>query len=119
MKVRCIKLVDFRGASVERSTWAKIGCVYHVLSIWIEPGRTRLRLVGEDPKPTLFAPEMFEVVSSVIPSAWVIGSPKPGCLSLEPEAWNAAGFWERFFDQEQEAIASFEEERAKIVACDP
>ena len=46
-------------------------------------------------------------------------SPKPGCISFSPEAWSKAGFWEQFFDREPEAVAVFEEERAKIVAADP
>ena len=119
MKVRCIKLLDSTGRSVERSTWAKIGGVYHVLGVWVEPGQTRLRLVGDEPTPALFEPEMFEVVSSVVPPTWVATSPKPGCLSFEPEAWSSAGFWERFFDGEPEAVATFAEQRAKIVAADP
>ena len=119
MKVRCIKLLDSRSRPVERSAWAKLGSVYHVLTVWVEPGQTRLRLVGEEQTPALFEPEMFEVVSSAIPPTWVVTSPKPGCLSLAPEAWSGAGFWERFFDGEAEAVARFQEYRAKIVAADP
>jgi hypothetical protein len=119
MKVRCLKLLDARSRPVEHSTWAKIGSVYHVLSVWVEPDQAGLRLVGEEPTPALFEPEMFEVVSTVIPPTWVITSPKPGCLSFAPDAWNATGFWEKFFDGEPEAVASFNEERAKIIAADP
>jgi hypothetical protein len=119
MKVRCIKLLDSTGRPAERSPWAKVGSVYQVLSIWIEPARTWLRLVGEEPTPALFEPEMFEVVSSAIPPSWVATSPKPGCLSLAPEPWSSPGFWERFFDCEAEAVAVFEEQKAKIVAADP
>jgi hypothetical protein len=118
VKVRCIKLLS-RGRPAERSGWAKIGGVYHVLELWVEPGRAMLRLVGEQPTPALFEPEMFEVVSSAIPPTWAVTSPKPGCLSFAPEAWSGAGFWERFFDGEPEAVDVFEEQRAKIVAADP
>jgi hypothetical protein len=119
MKVRCIKLLDSRGRPVGRSAWAKIGSVYHVLSVWAEPGHTGLRLVGEESTPAIFEPEMFEVVSPKIPPTWVITSPKPGCLSLEPQAWSGVGFWERFFDGDPDAIAVFKEEQSKIVAADP
>jgi len=119
MKVRCVKLLDWQKKSVDRSAWAKIGGIYHVLSIWIEPGQTGLRLVGEEPTPTLFEPEMFEVVSPKIPPTWVVTSPKAGCLSLAPEAWGGAGFWERFFDGEPEALTAFKEEQTKIIAADP
>ena len=119
MKVRCVKLLDARGRPTERSAWAKVGSVYQVLCVWAEPGQTSLRLVGEGRTPALFEPEMFEVISTRIPPTWVIASPRPGCLSIGPDAWNAAGFWERFFDAEPEAVATFDEERAKIIAADP
>jgi hypothetical protein len=118
MKVRCIQLLDSTSQPVERSAWAKLGRVYHVLGIWIEPRRTLFRLVGEEPTPALFEPEMFEVVSTVIPSTWIISSPKPGCFSLAPAAWSKPGFWEQFFDGEPETVACFEEHRAEIVASD-
>jgi hypothetical protein len=119
MKVRCVKLLDSRSQPVERSTWATVGAVYRVLGVWMEPGQTRLRLLGDERTPALFEPELFEVVSSAIPLTWVVTSPKPGCLSFEPEARSGGEFWERFFDGEPEAIAMFEEQRAKIVAADP
>lgn len=119
MKVRCTNLLDSRGLPATRSAWVKIGGIYQVLSIWIEPRNTQLRLIAEEPTPALFEIEMFDVVSSIIPETWVIVSPKPGCLSLAPAAWGASGFWERFFDHEPEAVACFEEYRAKIFACDP
>ncbi|HEY5959117.1 MAG TPA: hypothetical protein VIV60_21315 [Polyangiaceae bacterium] len=104
---------------MERSAWAKIGSVYHVLSIWVEPSKTMLRIVGEEPSPALFEPEMFEVVSSAIPIAWVITSPKAGCLSLGPEAWSHPNFWEEFFDREPKAVECFEEYRKLIIESDP
>jgi hypothetical protein len=104
---------------VNRSAWAKVGNVYHVLSVWVAPGQTSLRLIGEEPTPALFESEMFETVSSAIPPTWVVTLPKPGCLLFAPEPWSAAGFWERFFDGETKAVAAFGEERAKIVAADP
>ena len=119
MKVRCIKLLDSRGLAAGRSAWVKIGSIYHVLSIWIEPGRSKLRLIGEEVTPALFELEMFEVVSSRIPPTWVAASPKPGCLAFAPVEWSAPGFWESFFDGDPEAVSSFEQARAKIVACDP
>lgn len=102
-----------------RSAWAKLGHLYHVLSVWIEPGQTKFRLIGEEPTPALFEPEMFEVTSSVIPGSWVITVPKLHCLSLAPLPWNREGFWGEFFDRKPEAVACFEDERAKIVASDP
>ena len=119
MKVRCIKLLDAIGQPTESSAWVKIGSVYHVLSIWVDSRRTWLRLIGEEPTPALFEPEMFELVSSAIPPNWVVTSPRAGCFSFAPETWSAAGFWERFFDGQPEAVAVFEVERANILGADP
>ena len=119
MKARCVRLTDSRGNPVEHSAWAKIGNTYHVLAIWIEPERARLRLVGEEPTPALFEPEMFEIVSSLIPRNWVVESPKPGFLHIGHAAWQRAGFWEAYFAREPQALSSFESERAKSLAYDP
>lgn len=119
MKVRCTKLLDSTGMPAEHSAWLRIGGVYHMLSVWIEPGQTKVRLVGEEPTPALFVLEMFEIVSSALPVTWVIIAPKPRCLLLAPEAWSGADFWERFFNQEAQARVSFEQERRRIIASDP
>lgn len=119
MKVRCVKTLDSAGHEISRSPWLKLGAVYHVLSIWIEPGRTRFRLVGEEPTPVLFDPEMFEVLTSQIPNTWVIASPAPGYFSIAPQAWNLTGFWERYFQGDTVAVAVFDEERTKIIEADP
>jgi len=55
----------------------------------------------------------------VIPPTWVATSPDSARLSFEPEAWAVTGYWERFFDREPEAVATFDEERAKVIAADP
>jgi hypothetical protein len=119
VKVRCVRLLDSRSAPVERSSWLKVGALHPVLSIWIEPDRTRFRILGEEAVPALFEPAMFEVVSGVVPSTWRVSVPKAGCMSLSPEPWSEPGFWERFYDREPDAVACFEDERAKIVAADP
>jgi hypothetical protein len=119
MKVRCIKLLDSMGEVAEHSAWARVGNVYHVLSISISPSQTRLCLIGDEPTPALFELDMFEIVSSTIPSVWVITSPKSGWFSLAPEPWSRPGFWEEFYDREPEAMACFEEYRKLIVASEP
>src|SRR5215831_11581966 len=98
MKVRCTRLLDWRGETVDRSAWLKIGGIYHVLAIEMNAGRAMFRIIGEDPTPALFQPQMFEVVSSAIPESWVISSPAAGHFDLGPEAWARPGFWEDYFD---------------------
>ena len=118
MKVRCIEAKNWKG-ELSGSSWLKVGGIYHVLMILTEPGRTMLRLIGEEPSPALFQPEIFEVVSSVIPGNWVIRSTRPGFLELGPAAWTGAGFWEDYFDRKAEAVACFEDEKRKIIEADP
>jgi len=78
-----------------------------------------LQLVGEEPTPALFQPEIFEIVSSLVPETWIVASGSPGHLEFAPAAWTAPGFWESYFDGDPEAVRCFHEERDKIVACDP
>lgn len=118
MKVRCVRVIDSMGQPSESSPWLKVGSVYHVLGIWVDPGRIRLRLVGEESTPALFEPEMFEIVSSAIPSSWAIAMPGAGCMSIGPARWSRAGFWEDYFDGKPEAVSSFEAERGLILACE-
>lgn len=115
MKVRCVRLLDSMGIQVDKSSWATIGKIYDVLSIMIEPGTTRLRLVGDEAGPALFELTMFEIVSSQIPETWIVSSPRQGCLSFGPSAWNRPGFWDDFYNGEPDARSCFERERAMIV----
>src|SRR5689334_21339156 len=83
MKVRCVKLLDSRGQPTNDSPWAKIGAIYPVLCIGVVPDRARYRLFGESPTtPALFEPEMFEIVSPIVPPTWVIASTGPGAFDL-------------------------------------
>jgi len=106
VKIRCVKLVDAYRKPVEHSPWAKLGGVYHVLEIYIAPSGCSWRAVGEQPIPSLFPAEMFEVVTSVVPPTWIVTSDGPGYILLAPRAWSESGFRERFLDFEPEAVAS-------------
>jgi hypothetical protein len=119
MKVRCIELKSWSGQVQERSSWLKVGGIYHVLRVQIEPSRTMFHLVGEERTPALFQPELFEVVSARLPETWVAASSRPGFLDLAPLSWTVPGFWESFYDGDPDAIACFNEERTLIVTSDP
>ena|SRR2546425_9075809 len=121
MKVRCTKLIDVRGSPQLRSNWLTIGNVYHVLSIVLDiHGSWLLRLIGDThPGVGLFPLQQFEVLSSKIPDTWIITWNSKGVFELTTNAWNQPGFWERYFDNDSEAIRIFEEERRKIVESDP
>lgn len=119
MKVRCVNLKNWANQPQESSGWLKVGDVYQVLMILIEPTRTMLRLVGGTPTPALFQLDMFEVASNIVPTTWVVSQLKPGFLTLGPEQWVRPGFWEAYFDGRPEAVACFDEERRKIIESDP
>ena len=119
MKVRCIANLDAAGRPSAKSSWLRIGREYQVLALEIEAGRTKLRLIGENPTAALFGIVEFEVTSGIISPTWVVTSQAAGQLTFQPEAWAADGFWERYFDGDPAAIAEFNAERAKIIAADP
>ncbi len=66
----------------------------------------------------LFPKESFEVVSPTVASTWIASWSSKDFFQLAPERWAQAGFWERFYDQEPDAIHIFEEER-KAIEADP
>jgi hypothetical protein len=51
---------------------------------------------------------MFTTVDERIPPNWVVRARDDGILKLAPAAWLEPGFWERYFDLDPEAIATFE-----------
>jgi len=83
--------------------------------MWVDVSGTYVRIVGDEPVPALFPLEMFEIVQNTIPPSWVVTSPREQCISIAPEPWTRAGFWEDFFDGAPAALASFSAERNKII----
>jgi hypothetical protein len=119
MKVRCTRLLDSHDMPTDKSPWLTIGGIYHVLGIWMEPGSHRFRLLGDQRPPGLHSADAFELVTAVIPSTWIVRSPKVGCFALEPAEWGRPGFWESYFDGDTEAQQTFQTELRKIVESDP
>jgi hypothetical protein len=120
MKVRCTKLIDPRGNSLEKSPWLTVGKIYHVLSICVSAdGRRLLRLVGDGNNGiALFRLEQFEIVTSKIPDTWIVKYMK-GEIDFTPESWSQTDFWDRFYDGNSDAFRIFDEERKKIIEADP
>jgi hypothetical protein len=120
MKVKCIKLLDGYGKPTDYSPWAKVGGIYPVFAVEVDHGQAWFRMLGEEQgTPVLFEPEMFEIVSPIIPPHWVIATTGSGSFDLAPEPWTHKEFWERYSNREPEAVASFERELAKTLAADP
>jgi hypothetical protein len=120
MKVRCVRIFDSRGNPIEQSGWLTVGRVYLVLSvIFSGESEPRLRLVGDGNNGlALFRWDEFEIVGSIIPPTWIIFPGPKSLIQLAPEPWTHPGFWERYYNQDRDAIAIFEQERKKIAEFD-
>lgn len=121
MKARCTKLLDTLGNPQTRSSWLTVGKTYHVLSVIHDSqGKWLLRVVADSqPGVGLFPLEQFDIVSSKIPERWVAIWNKEGVFELTAAAWNAPTFWERYFEDDSNARAIFEREKASIICADP
>ncbi len=122
MKVRCIRLFNPNTEKEEtQSSWLSIGNVYNVLSVYMDDRRILLlRLIGDDCiTPALHDIRNFEIVSPVLPSNWILRYAANGTFELAPESWMRTGFWEKYFDCEQDAVAAFEKEKEKAIRTDP
>jgi hypothetical protein len=118
MKVRCKKILDVFGNTVDSSAWLQVGNEYLVSSVLIDHGIVKIRIVGEEPTPILVEIEMFEVIKFNLPTSWVVKMPSPNNLLFSPEAWPKEGFWVDYFNQEPSAIQIFNEEYKFIKSND-
>jgi hypothetical protein len=99
---------------LKRGSWLRIGDVYDVLEVHAgEDGRNLLRLVGRQSTPALFHVRAFTILDGRFPSTWTISSSEDAFV-LGPEPWREAGFWDRFFDREPEAVRIYEVECWKM-----
>jgi len=109
MKVKCIKLLDSAGKPKKTSRYLKIGEIYHVLDVYIEPSGRRMyrtAICKENELPDndlsmmndhyIFNAECFEIVTTFVPSSWKIFIYDSGTITLCPFAWHEYGFWKNF-----------------------
>ena len=116
MKVRCVKLLDARGEPQEKSPWLTIGKIYVVLAVELSlTGRWMFRVVSDGANGVaLFPLDSFEIVTANLPPNWIISWKSNGFFQIAPETWMEAGFWERFYDRDEQAATLFERERKLI-----
>jgi hypothetical protein len=95
--------------------WLKPGEPYDVLEVRAEPGRlVHFRIAGEQPgTPALFDSALFDTVDGTIPAHWRARLAPGGTLTLGPEEWSAPGFWEAYFDDDPDALATYERGRIR------
>jgi len=119
MKIECVEGFDIGPEKFSR--WLTVGKVYHVLAIERRAdGGTWFRVVtGEgDAKPenvALFRSENFRLLSGLRPSTWT-DIELNGMFESSPVPWQAEGFWEAFYDGDDDAFSLFEREREANVA---
>jgi|KBSSwiStaDraftv2_1062776.scaffolds.fasta_scaffold2194133_1 hypothetical protein len=116
MRVRCIRLARHDGTPVESSSWLTLGRVYGVLEVVVDGERWLVRIVGDAPNGVaLFRLDEFAILSAVVPGSWTVNWHNARLLILGPAAWQKPGFWERYLDQDPEAMRVFDEECRRVV----
>lgn len=118
MKVKCVKLLNADGLEVATSAWLTLDKEYHVLEVISEKTRGISYRLLSDASPAIFLAQGFEIVSGKLPSLWQ-AEIASGALYLTTPVWSKVGFWERYFDDDPEAVRLFEEDREKIIREDP
>jgi hypothetical protein len=117
MKVRCTKLIDSLGRPVSQSPWLQLGKESIVLTLSIDAlGRALVRIVDDrGAEPGLYSLNHFEIVEHTIPVNWAVTQVNSGGLFFGPLAWGKPGYWERYFENDPEAVRIFESEYHKIM----
>lgn len=108
MKVLCITLGDDR----ESDPWLTLHHEYFVLSVLAAgKGPAKFRILADDNRtPILVDATMFAADSEPLPPNWMAAIREGGILELAPRAWLEHGFWEKYFDGDADAIATFRKE---------
>ncbi len=77
-----------------------IGNVYRVIGIEAD----YYRIMSDEGCPYLYPPELFTVVDPSEPQDWITTYGEEGERYAYPEALNAPGFFEDYFDDDKEAM---------------
>jgi hypothetical protein len=90
--------------------WLHQKCIYAIQSIYIDPNEScKYRILANEPNtPALFPAVDFEIVDGTMPPSWVVYDLGNRKFVIGPAAWTVSGFWERYFDDDQEARQKFE-----------
>ncbi len=116
MKVHCIRIENGLGFEVGISPWLTKGHTYDVITMAVDvKGQVTVQiLTDQDQMPAIFSMSLFEIVDGNIPANWKIDVCK-GAIEFSPYPWKQAGFWERFFDNEEHARSVFHAELKTII----
>jgi hypothetical protein len=60
----------------------------------------------------MFSPSEFEIVDGSLPGIWMASLDHNGNVALAPQEWLNAGFWERYHEEDADAMNSFKKWQA-------
>ena len=72
------------------------------------------RIEGNDGNVMPYPAKSFEIVSTRIPSNWIIFRNSEDMYSILPKSWARDYFWDDFYNDEYNAVQAFESEIEKI-----
>ena len=101
-----------------KDPWLRGGQEYVVLSLISSPRGVEFRICsGSELTPVIHSSAMFDITSDALPSGWVAYiSREGGYLELSPPEWNKVGFWQKFFDGDDDSIGIFREASYGIIS---
>lgn len=110
MKVLCVRIINpaTRQEVLEHPA-VRVGEEYHVVSVSFNPRReASFQIITLDGTPAWFDAAMFHAIEGDIPRSWVMSVHERGIVDFGPAPLLKPGFWERYFDDDPDAIAVFE-----------
>lgn len=90
-------------------SWLTPGTLYAVLAIEYQGGRPMYRIAAENGTPALFDAALFSVADASVAPGWTVRHGENGSTELLPEDWDMPGFWEKFFEGDEDAVSRYED----------
>lgn len=108
--------VRLKAESEKHKGWLRPGETYSVLEILFSHSKTpEFRIYSPlENTPAMFEAAEFVIEDNTIPGNWRINLVGDSSFKLTPQPWAERGFWERYFDQDPEAIRIFNEQKKLI-----
>ncbi|NJQ02477.1 hypothetical protein [Streptomyces zingiberis] len=107
---------ELAGSDVSHPSSLRPGVEYPVLEVYAEMnGDNFFRVESGSGNPAMFGSRFFEVQSRRMPECWILRIIEPGSVLIQPAAWSRQGFWESFFDGEQNARDLYVRWREEVI----
>ena len=106
MKVVCISL---GGRPPTKEGWLTVDSEYLVLAMTIVPADSvEFRVLADDGHtPILADSRLFSAVAQPLPVTWQCSVSPDGTVRIASPEFLEHGYWERFFDGDRHAVATF------------